>query len=558
MIKRISILLSGTGLICLLLINCTREEVTLSSLLSEMTHRENLSYFPARHFVLRQFSSYNRASVAKDKDGWYANSDMSHFLRIEKNGGRREFVMFDADGPGTVVRWWMTFYKAQNGTIRIYLDNDTLPLLEGKPSELLRGKMIADPPLAVAVQAGAPLGEEGRDYDHNFYVPLPFSDHCKITYECDSLVLRYEDEGVKVPEGYWWPDVFYNIGYRAYDKGTCVRSVTLAELKSLRQEIDNAGRKLSDETGQKEKVITFERSIPSGDSVVVRINASNNAINRLEALISSDNLPQALRSVVLDASFDGRRTIWVPVGEFFGTGYDTVPHKTWMNEADGKGKFKSFWTMPFRESCTLRFRNYGNTTVTVKGEAVIGKYRWTSFSLYFGSSWHEYNHIRTRTSDGNHFDLNFVDLKGQGIYVGDQIALYNNSWLWWGEGDEKIFVDGESFPSSFGTGSEDYYGYSFGRNAVFSHPFLSQPVGTGNENFGPTVNIRLRSLDAIPFMSGISSNIELWHWADIKMNYALTTFYYIHAPFSTNIAPDPESVRNPVVFSKIDFTLGEK
>lgn len=367
MIKRISILLSGTGLICLLLINCTREEVTLSSLLSEMTHRENLSYFPARHFVLRQFSSYNRASVAKDKDGWYANSDMSHFLRIEKNGGRREFVMFDADGPGTVVRWWMTFYKAQNGTIRIYLDNDTLPLLEGKPSELLRGKMIADPPLAVAVQAGAPLGEEGRDYDHNFYVPLPFSDHCKITYECDSLVLRYEDEGVKVPEGYWWPDVFYNIGYRAYDKGTCVRSVTLAELKSLRQEIDNAGRKLSDETGQKEKVITFERSIPSGDSVVVRINASNNAINRLEALISSDNLPQALRSVVLDASFDGRRTIWVPVGEFFGTGYDTVPHKTWMNQADGKGRLKSFWIMPFRASCVLKFRNYGKSTVSVSG-----------------------------------------------------------------------------------------------------------------------------------------------------------------------------------------------
>lgn len=32
---------------------------------------------------------------------------------------------------------------------------------------------------------------------------------------------------------------------------------------------------------------------------------------------------------------------------------------------------------------------------------------------------------------------------------------------WWGEGDEKLFVDGEKFPSTFGTGSEDYVGYAW-------------------------------------------------------------------------------------------------
>ena len=32
---------------------------------------------------------------------------------------------------------------------------------------------------------------------------------------------------------------------------------------------------------------------------------------------------------------------------------------------------------------------------------------------------------------------------------------------WWGEGDEKFFVDGEKFPSTFGTGSEDYFGYAW-------------------------------------------------------------------------------------------------
>ncbi len=74
--------------------------VTIGSLLNEMTSRESLTRFPEREFTHHQSSSYNRESVAPDKEGWFANSDMSHFIRIEQNDGRREFVMLDADGPG--------------------------------------------------------------------------------------------------------------------------------------------------------------------------------------------------------------------------------------------------------------------------------------------------------------------------------------------------------------------------------------------------------------------------------------------------------------------------
>jgi hypothetical protein len=41
--------------------------------------------------------------------------------------------------------------------------------------------------------------------------------------------------------------------------------------------------------------------------------------------------------------------------------------------------------------------------------------------------------------------------------VGGAWDKKNIDW-WWGEGDEKFFVDGEQFPSTFGTGSEDYVG----------------------------------------------------------------------------------------------------
>jgi hypothetical protein len=214
--------------------------------------------------------------------------------------------------------------------------------------------------------------------------------------------------------------------------------------------------------------------------------------------------------------------------------------------------------MPFRENCITKIVNYGSDTIQLEVITGVNSYSWKKNSMYFGSSWHEYNRIRSRSSTGSPYDLNFIDIKGKGVYAGDQVTLYNDTYHWWGEGDEKIFVDGESFPSSFGTGSEDYYGYSFARQEPFSHPFLSQPIGTGNMSWGVSVNMRHRSLDAIPFTKSIISNIELWHWADIRMNYALTTYYYIQLPFETNINTDIESVKRRVIVTKNDFTLLEK
>jgi hypothetical protein len=533
------------------------ETVSFESLLTEMTDRTSLSYFPENQFKHRQFSSYNRASVSPDSAGWFANADMSHFVRVEENNLRREFVMFDAEGPGAVVRWWMTFYKAQNGTIRVYIDNDTIPVLKGSPRDLLSGNLKAVYPLTASVQEGAPPGEEGRDYDHNFYVPIPFAEHCKITYECDSLRLLYDYEGIKVPDGYWWPDVFYNIGYRAYSGKTKIKSLTAETLESALPLIKTTGDKLIDENILSDWEEKSEKSVYPEDSIAVNINQSNSAVSKLMVRILADDINQALRSTVIKVSFDGKATIWTPVGEFFGTGYTLNNHRTIRNKTDTTGILESYWLMPFRENCTIEFVNYGSENVHLEIITGVSNYAWKKNSMYFGASWHEYHRIRSRKEDGTPFDLKFIDIKGKGVYCGDQVTLYNDTYHWWGEGDEKIFVDGELFPSSFGTGSEDYYGYSFARREAFSHPFISQPVGTGNMSWGVTVNMRHRSLDAIPFIKSISSNIELWHWADIRMNYALTTYYYIRQPYETNIIPDIESVKRKVAITRNDFKSEE-
>ena len=129
--------------------------------------------------------------------------------------------------------------------------------------------------------------------------------------------------------------------------------------------------------------------------------------------------------------------------------------------------------------------------------------------------------IRIRTIPAGPSDLRFVALDGQGVYVGDGLTLFNTEYAWWGEGDEKVYVDGETFPSHLGTGSEDYYGYAWGRRErITDHPFIAQPEGAGADSAGFVQNTRLRVLDGIPFRTSLRFDMELWHHLRAVVDYA--------------------------------------
>lgn len=116
-----------------------------------------------------------------------------------------------------------------------------------------------------------------------------------------------------------------------------------------------------------------------------------------------------------------------------------------------------------------------------------------------------------------------------------------------GEGDEKIYVDGESFPSHFGTGTEDYFGYAWGSAAPFEAPFHAQPIGSANKGSGHTTNTRVRMLDRIPFKSSLKVNMELMHWkSGTTVDYATTTYWYAQDGAEGNGQALPEKVRKNV------------
>jgi len=272
----------------------------------------------------------------------------------------------------------------------------------------------------------------------------------------------------------------------------------------------------------------------------------------------ADNINQALRSVVLAASFDGFRTVWVPVGDFFGTGYRIFPSNTLYSQVSPGGELSSSWIMPFRDSAKIEIINHGNQPVDMDLNVSTKKYKWKKSSMYFGASWHEYYQIHTAKDpllkDHTwHYDVNYVELEGKGVYAGDALTVFNTVDAWWGEGDEKIYVDGEYFPSSIGTGTEDYYGYAWCRPEKFSHPFIAQPTGAGNLSPGMTVNMRYRALDAIPFHSHIRADIEMWHWVKTKANYAMTSYWYAFPGTRSNRTPAEEAVKNPVAGKRSDI-----
>ena len=180
------------------------------------------------------------------------------------------------------------------------------------------------------------------------------------------------------------------------------------------------------------------------------------------------------------------------------------------------------WAMPFHDTAEIRLVNLGKVPVPVAASVTAVPWQWTDRSMYFHARWKIEHDVRTRPMQ----DWNYLTAKGKGVFAGAAFFIDNPVKEWWGEGDEKIYVDGETFPSHFGTGTEDYYGYGWSSPKLFSHAYHSQPRCDGPGNYGRTSVNRFDILDRIPFTTSFKFDMELWHWKDCKVNIAVMAYYY--------------------------------
>ena len=106
---------------------------------------------------------------------------------------------------------------------------------------------------------------------------------------------------------------------------------------------------------------------------------------------------------------------------------------------------------------------------------------------------------------------------------------------WWGEGDEKFFVDGEKFPSTFGTGSEDYFGYAWCHPGLFQYAFHCQTMTENNK--GHQSVLRWHIADNIPFQTSFEACIEKYYPNDRGTQYACVTCFYLDPNGTDPIKP---------------------
>ncbi len=497
------------------------QTISFSSLLDEMVDRDAAGRFPSPTYRCRQASSYDQASVsATDTDTWWANNDRSFFLRSEQIGGREEWVMMDAEGPGCIVRIWITASNAC-GTLRFYLDGSDTPVIAEEAQRLIGDSALVEPPLS-----------QTRARGRNFYLPIPYAKRCKITYDRPNFQQSKNQDDL----------LYYQINYRSYEPAARVKSFSQVTLDAAKQRITDLQEQLLNPAAALPPNLTQHAppvaTLLPGQQMQTTITGPA-AVRRLAVKLEAEDIDLALRQTVLRAEFDGNQTVWCPVGDFFGSGVGLNPFRGWWREVLQDGRMICYWPMPCRQACRFTLENFGKQPVKATLQAESGPWSWDDRSMYFHANWRQEHKI----DSGERSDWNYIQTTGRGVYMGDTLCVVNPVKEWWGEGDEKIFVDGEPFPSHFGTGTEDYYGYAWCTPEFFESPFHAQPRAQGPANFGHVTNTRVRLLDGIPFTKSLKVDMEVWHWRRCVIPYAVATYWYGRAGAKSNRDPEPDSLQ---------------
>ncbi|HOW86795.1 MAG TPA: DUF2961 domain-containing protein [Candidatus Aminicenantes bacterium] len=205
---------------------------------------------------------------------------------------------------------------------------------------------------------------------------------------------------------------------------------------------------------------------------------------------------------------DSKPAVEAPVGDFFancfGQRREVISLPIVVEDGDS---YNSYWQMPFRKSARIEIENQSDKPLSM---------------LYFTIDWIEldelpadtpYFHAQYRQEYPavNGRDYVVLETAGKGHYVGTVLAVRMRSPAWFGEGDEKIYIDGETKPSIWGTGTEDYFLSAWGLKTAgtptFGVPFFDNR-GVG----GHTSAYRWHVSDPIVFNTGIKVTLEHMGW----------------------------------------------
>ncbi|MCE9560165.1 MAG: DUF2961 domain-containing protein [Armatimonadetes bacterium] len=484
-------------------------QIDVNSLIQEVSDMSRLYSRASEPYKMIEASSFDRRSISQDRDTWFANDDFGNYVYTIDRNGRREYVMLDAKGPGSIVRMWSA---NPAGTVRFYFDGSSLPKITASFDDFVSGKVKP---------MGAPFGYVAGK-GHNLYFPIPFAKSLIVTIDAS--------KGAK-PQ-----NLYYQINWRKYRSGTEVTSLPDSSIDQKQLSL------VGDSLKKPRKALLDEVSRPIAETRGVSLMRGSNGrfilgsgspglvkefsfkLDRKSVGDESWSDPAAwqhvLRNVILSIETDGTETAKVPLGDFFGGGLNLSPFETVTQSIDKDGWMRCRLPVPYEKGLVFRLNNYSGVDLTATGQFKQGDLTISKPYALHAQFLSEVGSSQPKR------DLSIAKLTGEGNYVGTSILCGNNSRAWWGEGDEKIFVDGESAPSSFGTGTEDYFGYAWSSPEAFTAPYHAQTRVGGPENLGYFANNRFHILDSMPFTSGLEFRLEMWHWAETPIRLDRVAFWY--------------------------------
>jgi len=278
-------------------------------------------------------------------------------------------------------------------------------------------------------------------------------------------------------------------------------------------------------------------TVPAGQTATLMDVDGPGAIQHIWITVD----PGSWRDLILRMYWDGEDdpSVEVPVGDFFCNGWKTRTNILALPiNVNPAGGFNSYFPMPFGTHARITVENRAP-------EDRGGFFYAITYAAGTVADDEARFHAQFRRTNplGYMDDYTLLDgVTGKGHYVGTYMAWQQNSAGWWGEGEIKIFLDGDGeFPSYCGTGTEDYFGGAWGFGDTFSAPFLGYPLGNCDSRPGNRHGLyRFHVMDPIRFEKDLKVTMQAIGWRSegrylpLQDDIASIAYWYQrepHAPF---------------------------
>ncbi len=268
------------------------------------------------------------------------------------------------------------------------------------------------------------------------------------------------------------------------------------------------------------------------------------------------------RYTILRFYWDGEATpsVEVPLGDFFASGWGRYAQISSLAVAVNPGSaFNSYWEMPFRRSFRITAENLADEEMTLYYQIDYTLTDVPAAAGYFHAQFRRVNPLAYKSV------YTILDgVRGWGHYVGTYLAWGVHNGGWWGEGEVKFYLDGDTeFPTICGTGTEDYFcgSYNFENQQTHQYQEFTTPYSGLAQVLRPDglyasqqrfSLYRWHVMDPVRFERDLRVTIQALGWRGdgrylpLQDDIASVAFWYQaepHAPFPALPSRDALEVR---------------